>query len=215
MIDHLHDLIQRRPELTDIEERLAAAVDLLVRAFRTDHRLLVCGNGGSAGDAEHIVGELVKGFLLPRPLGNDLAGRLQAITPQGAALAQRLQQGLPAISLGAHSAACTAVMNDLGAECVFAQQVVAYGRTGDVLLGISTSGNAHNVIAAAVTARAMGMPVIGLTGRGGGELAAQCTVLIEAPSTETPRIQEYHVAIYHALCAQIEELTFGRAEPVS
>jgi len=188
-------------------ENLHAAIDLLIQSFDNGGKLLICGNGGSAADCEHIVGELMKGFCLPRRLSAD--DRVRFGDSDDAALADQLQYGLPAISLVSHSALITAIANDIGGDMIFAQQVWGIGRDGDVLLAISTSGQSANVINAAKTARARGLGVIGLTGQSGGALCALCDVVITVPSNDVALIQEMHLPIYHALCRQVEAHYFG------
>ena len=186
--------------MTDIKntsfEAVAAA---LIACFKGGGKLLLCGNGGSSADCAHIVGELAKGFRKKRPLPEAL---------QAAIGTDRLQMGLPAIDLTANAALISAVNNDLGGEYVYAQQVMAYGRPGDALLGISTSGNARNVELAMRAARARGVTCVALTGRGGGRLKALCDICVEAPETETYRVQEEHIRLYHELCARVEEAFF-------
>lgn len=177
------------------------ALQMLVDCFAGGGKLLLCGNGGSAADCGHIAGELLKGFLKKRPV----PGALCAQVPQAAGL----QQGLPAIDLTAHAAAITAIANDLGGEAVYAQQVLAYGRPGDVVLGISTSGSAANVNFALQTARALGLKTLGLTGRSGGKMKETCDVLLNVDADETYRIQELHLPLYHALCAGVEAHFFA------
>ena len=179
---------------------LDRAVEIIVKSMQNGGKLLVCGNGGSASDSAHIVGELVKGFLKRRPLPADWDAALDHAP---------LQMGLPAIDLTAQGAVIAAVVNDLGGESMFAQQVLAYGNAGDVLLGITTSGNAKNVCLAAKTARLKGMTVIGMTGTGGGRLAELADVTIQAPDQETYRIQEIHIQYYHELCARVEAAFFA------
>ena len=181
------------------QSQLNRATECLIECFRKGGKLMVCGNGGSAADSAHIVGELVKGFLKKRPLPADWTRELDGAP---------LQLGLPAMDLTAQSAVIAAIVNDLGGECIFAQQVLAYGQPGDVLLGISTSGNARNVELAMRAAKLKGVACIGLTGRGGGRLKALCDVLIEAPETETHRVQEEHIKLYHELCARVEAAFF-------
>lgn len=178
---------------------LDLAVERLIDCYRRGGKLLVCGNGGSAADSAHIVGELVKGFLKRRPLPAAWDEAMDHLP---------LQMGLPAIDLTAQGAVIAAIANDLGGELMFAQQVLAYGRPGDVLIGITTSGNAQNVCLAMRTARLCGMTRVGLTGRGGGKLAGLCDILIEAPETETYRVQECHIRLYHELCARVEAAMF-------
>ena len=206
----LGDLFMRRPELRGCEARICEAFETLRACFAGGGKLLVCGNGGSAADAEHIVGELMKGFLLKRPLPANRAEALRRVAPEeGERLAAALQSALPAISLAGHPALSTAFANDVAPDMVFAQQVLGYGRPGDVLWAISCSGMSHNVINAALTARASGMTVLGMTGRGGGRLAAVAGQCISVPETDTFLVQELHQPVYHALCAMLEEEFFG------
>lgn len=203
-------LFVRRPMLADLREEVWSAFELLKGCFTGGGKLLVCGNGGSAADSDHIAGELLKGFRLKRPLAEARRSMLVARDPQlGALQADRLQEGLPAIALTAHSALITAFSNDVDPDLVFSQQIVAFGRAGDVLIAISTSGNSRSVVHAAVTAGALGLPVIGLTGKGGGRLAPLCDIALRAPETETSLIQELHLPIYHTLCAMVEQELFG------
>lgn len=209
---HLDTLIRRYPALAPVRADIEAGYRLLADAYRAGGKLLVAGNGGSCADADHIVGELMKGFVLPRPVPADLAERLRALDPErGDALARRLQGGLPAIALTQHPALTTAYMNDVdgGSALVFAQQAYVLGRAGDVFLGISTSGNSENVLEAALVARARGMKVLALVGQGGGKLAGVADVAIRVPATETYQIQEYHLPVYHALCLMLEEEFFS------
>ena len=180
-------------------EALERAIVALIDCYRKGGKLLVCGNGGSAADSAHIVGELVKGFMKKRPLPAEWTAELGE-TP--------LQQGLPAIDLTAQGAVIAAIVNDLGGEYMFAQQVLAYGQPGDMLIGISTSGNARNVELAMRAAKAKGLICVGLTGLGGGKLRALSDILIEAPETETYRVQEEHIKLYHELCARVEAAFF-------
>jgi D-sedoheptulose 7-phosphate isomerase len=206
----LGHLEQRYPDLSPVIPAIEASVAVLSDAYRADGKLLICGNGGSATDSDHIVGELMKSFELPRPISEDLRTRLLAIDPErGAYLAGKLQNGLPAISLVSHHALTTAIANDTAGDMVFAQQVLGYGKPGDVLLAISTSGRAVNVIHALQVARALDMRTIGLTGRGGGLMPSLCDVLIQVPYDRTLEIQERHLAIYHAICISLEQEFFG------
>ena len=170
---------------------------------------MVCGNGGSAADSEHIVGELMKGFLKKRQISEKEKDKLKSLFPgEWDYLSKNLQGALPAISLVSHPALSSAFINDVAADMVFAQQVYGYAKAGDVLLGISTSGNAKNVANAVMVARAAGMKTIGLTGGKGGFLQSLCDVTIRVPADETFKIQEYHLPVYHALCAMLEEEFF-------
>lgn len=207
---HLDELVERFPGLASCRTDIEAAYRALVDCFSAGGRLLVCGNGGSAADSDHIVGELMKGFLKPRPLPEDLRARLRATDRVlGHVLAEKLQGALPAISLAAGAALLSAFGNDVSAELAYAQATVGYGRSGDALLGISTSGNAANVRAALCAARAVGMKTIGLTGRAGGKMAGLCDILIAVPATRTFEVQELHLPVYHCLCAMVEERFFS------
>ena len=179
-------------------------------ALENGNKILFCGNGGSAADAEHIVGELMKGFKLPRKPDADFAEKLVAENQEfGSVLAENLQGALPAIALDGHPALSTAYMNDCEPLLCFAQQVNGYGKTGDVFLGISTSGNSKNVLFAATTAHAKGLKVIGLTGAKDSKLKDMSDVCIKAPQTETYMIQELHLPIYHYLCLMLEDKFYG------
>jgi phosphoheptose isomerase len=206
----MEELVSRYPELVQCETEIRSAFEILRDAFGQGRKLLVCGNGGSAADAEHIVGELMKGYLLKRSLPDDVRTKLLALDPPaGAYLADHLQGALPAISLVSQSSLISAISNDTASDMVFAQQVYGYGREGDVLLGLSTSGNARNVIRALQVARALGLRTIGLTGVSGGMLKALCEVCICVPAENTAAIQERHLPIYHTLCAMLEEEFFS------
>jgi len=205
----LRTYCEKSPAIAAIWDQMLECVELLTGCFQSGGKLLICGNGGSCADADHIVGEMVKSFRIPRPLDAELSAALLEQGKQGTFLAERLQSGLPAINLGAHNALLTAMLNDVGGEFVFAQQVVAYGRKGDVLLGISTSGNSANVLYAGAAARAKGMKTIGLTGRSGGEMAKEFDLVLCAEADSTEDIQDIHSSIYHALCAAVEYQFWG------
>lgn len=194
-----------RPELQEISEQINAIIETMVQRFRDGKKVLICGNGGSAADCDHIVGELVKAFKKPRALPPELSSELTKESKYGNTLIEKLQGGVPAISLSAQVSLLTAMINDVGGEFIFAQQVVAYGQSGDILIGISTSGNSKNVLYAAAVARAMGMYTIGLTGAKGGEMLTEFDCTVRAPSNLTEDIQDVHSMIYHAICAGIEE----------
>lgn len=209
-------LIERYPQLAVCKGDIAKAYELIETCYAHDGKLLITGNGGSATDAEHIVGELMKGFKNPRKLSKEYADRLIAANPElGKTLAENLQGALPAIALGGHLALSTAYMNDCEPLLCFAQQVNGYGRAGDVFLGISTSGNSEDVLYAATVARAKGMPVLGLTGQKDSKLSAMADVCIKVPQTETFMIQELHLPVYHCLCLMLEEMFFGGTEAMS
>ncbi len=206
---HIDLLISRYPALGEVREDMIAAYLLMEECYENGGKLLVAGNGGSAADAEHIVGELMKGFKMPRKPEKDFAEKLIAANQElGSILAENLQGALPAIALDGHPALSTAYMNDCEPLLCFAQQVNGYGKPGDVLLGISTSGNSKNVLFAATTARAKGMKVIGLTGAKDSKLNAMSDVCIKAPQMETYMIQELHLPIYHCLCLMLEDKFF-------
>jgi len=211
MEEQLNLLIERYPKLAVCKEDIKKAYELLEAAYKAGRKLLVCGNGGSASDSEHIVGELMKEFKLKRKVYSDQAAALKAIDPElGQVLADNLQGALPAICLTGHSSLTTAFMNDANADLVFAQQVNGYGKAGDVFLGISTSGNSKNVLYAAVNAKAKGLKVIGLTGAKESKLMKYADVCIRVPETETYKIQELHLPVYHCLCLILEEKFFWR-----
>ncbi len=202
-------LLERYPDLADCVPAIEGAYALLMTAFEQRRKLLICGNGGSAADSEHIVGELMKGFRSRRPLPPSIRERLIAEWPQeGTYMGEHLQGALPAISLSAHTALATAYTNDVAADLVFAQQVYGYGEPGDVLLCISTSGRSANVCHAARVAQTLGLHTIGLTGRDGGLLAMLCDIAICVPRNTVEDIQEMHLPVYHTLCLMLEEHFF-------
>ena len=199
-------LIKRYPELNVCKESIVKAYRIIEDCYKSKGKLLIAGNGGSAADAEHMAGELMKGFKKQRKLSKDFSDRLMAVSPEyGKVLAENLQGALPSIALDGHYALSTAYMNDCEPLLCFAQQVNGYGNKGDVFIGISTSGNSKNVIYAAVTAKAKGMKVIGLTGAKDSKLSDIANVCIRVPETETYMIQELHLPVYHALCLMVEE----------
>lgn len=202
-------LYERYPALERCRAEIAQADEALIASFRAGGKLLICGNGGSAADAGHIAGELMKSFLLARRVGAADAAALTALGEDGVYLAARLQGGLPVVSLCAQDALMTAVANDTAGDMIFAQQLWALASRGDVLLAISTSGSSRNCVLAAEAARVRGVTVIALTGEGGGRLASLADVLIDVPARETYQVQELHLPVYHALCASIEAAFFG------
>lgn len=203
---YLDDLVIRYPVLDTIRKQILGAYEILQDCYEADGKLLIAGNGGSCADSEHMVGELMKGFLKRRPVPEQMARRLAAVdSERGMLLAKRLQRGLPAIALTGHNALTTAFANDVNGDMSYAQQLYGYGRPGDVFLGISTSGNAENVMFAVTAAKALGMKTIGLTGKDGGALGRSCNVAIIVPEQETFKIQELHLPVYHALCLMLEE----------
>jgi len=210
-MDYIGLLVKRYPELEVIKDDILTSFEILKECYKNGGKLLVCGNGGSASDSEHIVGELMKGFKNPRYLSEDLKNKLKKIDPNvGEILGNNLQMPLEAIALTGELALNTAIINDCnnGGELCFANQVLGYGHKNDVLLAISTSGNSNNVYNACVVAKAKGLKIIGLTGKTGGKLKKISDCAIVAPSDETYMIQELHLPIYHTLCLMLEEEFF-------
>ena len=205
MIESLSELIGRYPKLQNCENEIAQSAELLIQAFETEHRLYLCGNGGSAADVDHIVGELMKGFLKKRPLSDE---QKNAFGKDDTHLADGLMGGLPAISLHSQSSLLTAFMNDEDPSLVYAQALYSLGQRDDVLLAISTSGNSDNIVYAAKTAKALGMKVIALTGEKPCRLDELSDVSIHVGDKETYRVQELHLPVYHWLCAKIEDYFF-------
>ena len=208
-MDYIAQLIERYPVLASVENEIRTAYQVLERAYTNHKKLLVGGNGGSCADAEHIVGELMKGFVKKREIPKTMQERLLGLDQElGKQLANGLQSSLRAIAITGHAGLSTAFANDVDPEMTYAQQVNGYGDEGDVLLAISTSGNSKNLIYAALTARAKNMPVILLSGKDGGKLRAIADVSIVVPNQKTYQIQELHLPIYHALCLQLEDKFF-------
>lgn len=206
---YLTELTERYPVLKQVEGDIKALYETVRDSYENGGKLLIAGNGGSCADSEHIVGELMKGFVKKRSVPEGMAQGLKAVDPErGEKLAASLQQGLAAIALTGHTALSTAFLNDVDGEVIYAQQVYGYGKPGDVLLGITTSGNSENIMYAAVAAKAKGMKVVGLTGRDGGKLKGICDAAVVVPETETFKIQELHLPVYHALCLMLEEHFF-------
>ena len=207
---HLDLLLERYPVLEPAKGEIVAAYRLMEACYANGGKLLIAGNGGSAADAEHMVGELMKSFRLPRRLPQDYVQKLASIDPDmGSVLKTNLQGALPALALDGHPALTTAYMNDCEPLLCFAQQVNGYGLPGDVFVGISTSGNSKNILYAAVTARAKGTKVVGLTGARENRLMAMSDVCIHVPQTETYIIQELHLPVYHCLCLMLESRFFA------
>jgi D-sedoheptulose 7-phosphate isomerase len=206
----LDELLNRYTQLDDLENAVFDSVELLIKTFGNGGKVLVCGNGGSCSDADHIVGELMKSFEGKRPLNADLQQKLSELSPErGKMLAEKLQQGLPAISLTVHQSLITAIANDIHGDLIYAQQVVGWGNPGDILIGLSTSGNSKNVIDALIVAKAKGMITIGMTGETGGKMKDWCDILLNVPETRTAYVQELHLPVYHAICMMIEKEIFG------
>ncbi|QGY47018.1 SIS domain-containing protein [Maribellus comscasis] len=206
----LQQLLKRYSNLATLEKSIIAAVEIIIDSYKNGGKVLVCGNGGSCSDADHIVGELMKSFEGHRPLDSEFQKRLSALSPErGKELASKLQQGLPAISLTVHNALITAVANDISGELIFAQQITGLGNEGDILMGLSTSGNSQNVVDAFLVAKAKGLKTIGFTGDTGGKLKDLSDVLLNVPEKRTAYVQELHLPVYHAICMMIEEEVFN------
>ena len=206
----LTDLLNRYPQLADCKEDILLALDTIIKCYEAKGKLLLCGNGGSAADCDHIVGELMKDFLIKRPLDESKRARMKKKLPKiEDAVLDNLQCGLPAISLPSITGFNTAFCNDRNAELVYAQGVLALAGSNDVLVAISTSGNAKNVLRAAEVAKGLGLSVIGLSGRTGGSLKELTDACICVPEAETYKIQELHIAVYHFLCAAVEKYFFS------
>ncbi|MDO5787117.1 MAG: SIS domain-containing protein [Phascolarctobacterium sp.] len=206
---HIDDLIIRYPVLDVCHKDIVSAYEILENCFKNVNKLLVAGNGGSAADALHIVGELMKSFVLSRKLSHELCKAIDNNCEHADYLKDNLQMALPAIALVGEIGLTTAYSNDVAPDLAFAQQVLGYGNTGDVFLGISTSGNSQNIIYAAELAKAKGMYVVGLTGKSGGKLKDLCDVCIKVPEKDTFKVQELHLPVYHALCLELEREFYG------
>lgn len=207
---YINELISRYPVLKDLEINIKEAIKLLRFSSENNGKYLICGNGGSSSDSDHMVGELMKSFNIKRQLGKDFAKKLQKKFPNDSDfLINNLEKGIPALSLSSHVALLTAFSNDVNSELVFAQQVLGYGKKNDVLISISTSGKSKNIIYAAKIAKVMGINVISLTGKNGGELKDVSDVIINVPEVETYKVQELHLPIYHVLCLVLENELFG------
>lgn len=208
--EFVNELIERYTSLAVCREDIMKAFDMIVESYENQGKLLVAGNGGSASDSEHIVGELMKSFVLPRKLDKTYVDKLiEADAELGAELGDKLQGALPAIALVDHVALSTAYLNDVDPLLGFAQQVNGYGVCGDVFLGITTSGNSKNILYANTVAKAKGLKTIALTGKDGGKIKQMADVSIVVPESETYKIQELHLPIYHCLCLMLEEKFFG------
>ena len=213
---HVDHLLSRFPALKAVKQDILKGVSIFVNCFKQEHKLLVAGNGGSAADSEHITGELMKSFRKARPIEDTLSEKLKMIdSAKGEKLSQKLERGLMTIPLVDHAALATAYANDVDSTLVFAQQLLGFGRSGDVLLAISTSGNSQNVVYAALLAKALDIKVVGLTGADGGELASYSDVCVRVPHKESYLVQEYHLPIYHCWCMMLEEYFFGCLPPES
>jgi len=201
----LTEICRRYAQLKSVAPVIDETAQIIIRCYSSEGKLLVCGNGGSSADSEHLVGELMKSFELKRHVRRNIAEKLAEVSAErGRFLAQKLECGFPAISLTSQTSLTTAISNDMDASLVFAQQVLSYGTEKDILVAISTSGNSQNVIDACITAKALNMKVIGLTGITGGRMKQYCDILINVPERRTAYIQELHLPVIHALCNLIE-----------
>ena len=207
----LNDLIERYPKLEAVKAEIAAAYEALKTCYDNGGKLMVAGNGGSYADAEHIAGELMKGFYKKRPLADDIQRRLREVDPEmGDTLAVNLETALTTVVLAGNQGINTAFSNDVDAKYIFAQQLMGYVKPHDVFLAISTSGNSKNILYAAIAAKAAGIPVIGLTGKNGGRLKDLSDIAIIVPANEAHTVQELHLPVYHALCLMLEDTYFDR-----
>lgn len=204
----LEELIERYQILKECKNDIDEAFKVMVKSFETSHKMLIAGNGGSAADSNHIVGELMKSFELKRPISKELYEKIIKNEKYGEMLANSLQGALPTISLNNHESLNTAFLNDVNPYVTFAQQVFGYGQTDDVFLGISTSGNSKNIVMAAIVAKAKGMKVIGLTGKKDSDLSSIADITIKVPETRVFKIQELHLPVYHCLCLMLEKYFF-------
>lgn len=207
----LKELCRRYPQLNSVKSEIDEAASAIIKCYSSEGKLLVCGNGGSSSDSDHLVGELMKSFESKRPVKRKVAEKLIEVSAErGKFLTQKLESGLPAISLTSQTALTTAISNDIDARLIFAQQVLGYGKSGDVLVALSTSGNSQNVVDACITAKAINMKVVGLTGAIGGKMKQYCDILINVPEDRTAYIQELHLPVIHTLVNIIENHFFSQ-----
>ena len=205
----MENLLKRYPALVSVKNEISGAFEMLKSTYENGGKLLVCGNGGSAADCDHIVGELMKCFKIKRPIKPEFAEKLCTMGEDGKLLSTLLEAGLPAISLCEHNSLSTAYANDRSPYAVFAQQLSVLGNEGDTLIALTTSGNSKNCVLAATVAKAKGMKVISITGQDGGKISELADVVIKLPEKETFLIQELTLPIYHYLCAELEKYFFG------
>ncbi len=207
----LNELLNRYPQLTECQDELKKATAAMIDCYKNGGKILLCGNGSSCADCDHIVGELMKGFLKKRPLSTEQKTKMTSLSPLlEEETLSKLQGGLPAIALPSITALNSAFCNDVDPELIYAQSVMSLGKSGDVLIAMSTSGNAKNVFAAAKVAKGLGLTVIGLTGSSGGKLNQIADICIKVPETETFKVQELHLPVYHYLCAVVEDEFFEK-----
>ena len=207
MQSYVEKLVERFPDLKDQQKQIQAFCDAIVQSYRKDGKVLLCGSGGSAADSEHITGELLKGFITKRPMSEKKIKEFNKYLGNDKEAAM-LQQGIPAVPLVSLMSGMTAFINDVSPELAFAQLVFAMGKKQDLLVVISTSGNSVNTVKAAQVAKAMGIKTVALVGKGGGQLKEICDISIVAPANQTYLVQEYHLPIYHAVCAEVERVLF-------
>ncbi len=198
------ELIERYPQLKVCEESIKAALEMIIDAYERGGKVLLCGNGGSAADCEHIAGELLKGFMSKREVTDS---RIPAELRQG------LQGALPAISLVSQSGILTAFANDVDPEMMYAQLVYGYAAENDLLIALSTSGNSKNTLNAVKVAKALGIKVLSMTGKKDSLMSSLSDVTIKVPECETYKVQELHLPVYHYLCAETEKHFFNSAKP--
>lgn len=212
---YIEVLMNRYSELKICEKDIVETYLILEKCYENCGKLLIAGNGGSAADAEHIVAELMKSFKRPRPIPEKLARRLEELDPEKSiSLVENLECSLPAISLVSQTSLMTAYINDVDGEDLFAQQLLGYAKEGDVLLAITTSGNSKNILKAAILARALGIKIVCLTGKDGGDITEFADISIRVPEKETYKIQELHLPVYHCLCMMLEEHFFANDKKV-
>lgn len=208
LLSIIKETISKHSNISHLGDNIVNAINAIIRCYENDGKVLACGNGGSSADAEHLAGELMKGFEKPRPLSQDLKTKLYNISGNDT-LGNKLNKGLPAISLNTHTSLMTAIVNDIGGDYIFAQQVIGYGKPGDVLILFSTSGNSKNIVNAAMAAKAMDINVICITGKTGGAVKEVCDILINIDETNTANIQEATIIIYHLICRVVENYFFS------
>jgi len=203
-------LYERYPALIECRAEIEKAKGIIIDTYKKGGKLLICGNGGSCADSGHIVGELMKGFLSKRPVSEELYEKIKNVAPEDADyFKDNLQGSLPAIALDSQNALITAFMNDVQPDLIYAQAVLGYGKKEDLFMGLSTSGNSKNVVHGAKIAKALGLATIALTGEKESKLSEICDVCIKVPETETYKVQEYHLPVYHYLCEEVEKYFFG------
>lgn len=208
----LHDqLFERYPALSNLKNSITGAAGMIIDCYTKGGKLLICGNGGSCADSDHFAAELMKSFESARPLDESLKERLRELSAsRGSLLAEKLEHSLPAISLCSNTALISSISNDTDPSMIFAQQVIGYGNENDILIGISTSGNSQNVVDACITAKALNLNVIGITGRTGGKMKHYCDLLINVPETRTAWVQELHLPVMHSICLIVENYFYNK-----